>query len=167
MHDRNLIFVISLHWGQRKQRILHGVIKMHFIFLLSSFSINYPYSSFLQYFRFSFLSFFFFLKTFILYMWVHCSCLQTHQKRASGPITDGCEPPCGCWELNSGPLQEQSALLTAEPSLQPQYFGFSIPLFISPCSFEGTESAMPLIPLWSSHPRVIDTEPSVHFLPSP
>jgi len=26
--------------------------------------------------------------------------------------------PCGCWELNSGPLEEQSELLTAEPSLQ-------------------------------------------------
>ena len=35
------------------------------------------------------------------------------------PITDGCEPPCGCWELTSGPLEEQSVLLTAEPSLQP------------------------------------------------
>jgi hypothetical protein len=34
-------------------------------------------------------------------------------------ITDGCEPSCGCWELNSGPLEEQSVLLTAEPSLQP------------------------------------------------
>jgi hypothetical protein len=21
------------------------------------------------------------------------------------PIADGCEPPCGCWELNSGPLE--------------------------------------------------------------
>ncbi|CAO2577873.1 hypothetical protein LEMLEM_LOCUS287, partial [Lemmus lemmus] len=30
-----------------------------------------------------------------------------------------CEPPCGCWELNSGPLEEQSVLLTAELSLQP------------------------------------------------
>ena len=28
-------------------------------------------------------------------IWVHCCCLQTHQKRASDPITDGCEPPCG------------------------------------------------------------------------
>jgi hypothetical protein len=28
----------------------------------------------------------------------------------SDPITDGCEPPCGCWELNSGPLEEQSVL---------------------------------------------------------
>jgi hypothetical protein len=50
---------------------------------------------------------------------VHCSCLQTHQKRASGPVTGGCEPPCGCRELNSGPLEEQSVLLTSEPYLQP------------------------------------------------
>jgi hypothetical protein len=48
----------------------------------------------------------------------HCS-LQTHQKRTSDPITDGCEPPYGCWELNSGPLEEQSMLLTTGPSLQP------------------------------------------------
>jgi hypothetical protein len=33
-------------------------------------------------------------------------------------ITDGCEPPCGRWKLNSGPLEEQSVLLTTEPSLQ-------------------------------------------------
>jgi len=51
---------------------------------------------------------------------VHCSRLQTHQKRASDPITDGCEPPRGFWDLNSGPLEEQSVLLTTEPSLQPQ-----------------------------------------------
>jgi hypothetical protein len=25
------------------------------------------------------------------------------------PITDGCEPPCGYWELNSGPLEEEAA----------------------------------------------------------
>jgi hypothetical protein len=39
--------------------------------------------------------------------------------RASDLITDGYEPPCGCWDLNSGPSAEQSVLLTAEPSLQP------------------------------------------------
>jgi hypothetical protein len=33
---------------------------------------------------------------------------DSHQKRASDPITDGCELPCGCWELNSGPLEKQS-----------------------------------------------------------
>ena len=44
--------------------------------------------------------------------------MSAHQKRASDPITDGCEPPCGCWELNSGPLEERLLLLTTEPSLQ-------------------------------------------------
>ena len=43
---------------------------------------------------------------------------DTHQMTASDPMTDGCELPCGCWDLNSGPLEEQSVLLTAEPSLQ-------------------------------------------------
>jgi hypothetical protein len=59
----------------------------------------------------------FFLKSylFILCIWVHYSSLQTHQKRASVPITDGCELPCGCWELNSRPLEKQSELLTTKP----------------------------------------------------
>jgi hypothetical protein len=50
-----------------------------------------------------------------MYIKVHRRCLQTHQKRASDPVTDGCEPPCGCWELNSGSLEEQSLLFTSEP----------------------------------------------------
>jgi hypothetical protein len=33
-------------------------------------------------------------------------------------MTDGCEPPCGCWKLNLAPLQEQPVFLTADPSLQ-------------------------------------------------
>jgi hypothetical protein len=31
----------------------------------------------------------------------------------------GCELPCSCWDLNSGPLQEQSVFITTELSLQP------------------------------------------------
>ena len=58
-----------------------------------------------------------------MYMKHHCS-LQTHQKRASDLITDGCEPPCGCWELNSGLLEEQSVLFTAEPSPAATSVGF-------------------------------------------
>ena len=46
-------------------------------------------------------------------------CFHVHQKRASDPITDGREPPCACWELSSGPLEEKPLLLTAGPSLQP------------------------------------------------
>jgi hypothetical protein len=41
---------------------------------------------------------------------------------ASDLITDGCEPPCGYWDLNSGPSEEQSVLLPAEPSHQPHFF---------------------------------------------
>ena len=48
-------------------------------------------------------------------------CIPAGQKRAPDLITDGCEPPCGCRELNSGPLEEQAMLLTAEPSLQPLF----------------------------------------------
>jgi hypothetical protein len=43
---------------------------------------------------------------------VHCSCLQILQKRESDLVTDGCEPPCGCWDLNSGLSEEQSGALT-------------------------------------------------------
>jgi hypothetical protein len=49
---------------------------------------------------------------------VHCSYLQTHQKRASHLISDGCEPTCSFWDLNSWTLEEQSVLLTTKPSLQ-------------------------------------------------
>ena len=41
------------------------------------------------------------------------------QKRAPDLTIDGYESPRGYWELNSGPLEEQPVLLTAEPSLQP------------------------------------------------
>jgi hypothetical protein len=44
---------------------------------------------------------------------------QTLQKRVSGLIMDGYEPPCDCWDLNSGPSEKQSVLLTSEPSRQP------------------------------------------------
>jgi hypothetical protein len=37
-------------------------------------------------------------------------------------IMDGCKPPCGCWDLNSGPSEEQSVFFTSEPSLQPHGF---------------------------------------------
>jgi DNA-directed RNA polymerase I, II, and III subunit RPABC4 len=58
-----------------------------------------------------------------------------HQKRASNLIMDGCEPPCGCRNFNSGPSKEQSVLLTTEPSLQP-HINILIPLKY-PISREG------------------------------
>ena len=63
---------------------------------------------------------FFFLKTY-LFFYVYSilsTCMPARQKRTPNLITDGCEPPCGCWELDSGPLEEQPVLLTSEQSLQ-------------------------------------------------
>jgi hypothetical protein len=67
-----------------------------------------------------------------------------HQKRASDLITDGCEPPCGCWDLNSGPSEEQSVLLTAEPSRQPPTTNFLHSFFIH---FEGRNLLCPRVDL--------------------
>jgi hypothetical protein len=66
--------------------------------------------------------FFFFLNIFLkIYLFIICKYTATvfRHTRRGHPIRDGCEPPCGCWELNSGPSEEQSVLLTTEPSLQP------------------------------------------------
>jgi hypothetical protein len=39
------------------------------------------------------------------------------------------EPPRGCWELNSGPLEEQLVFSTAEPYLQLQNLFFYEKIF--------------------------------------
>ena len=44
-------------------------------------------------------------------------------------IIDGYESSCGCWELNTGPLQEQLVLLNTELSLQPCFIFFFKKLF--------------------------------------
>ena len=58
--------------------------------------------------------------------------LLTHQKRPSDPIIDGCEPSCGCWELNSQLLEEQLVFLTAEPFLQPEIRLFILHYYRNP-----------------------------------
>ena len=40
------------------------------------------------------------------------------QKKALDSTVDGCEPPHGCWELNSGTLEEHLMLLTTEQCLK-------------------------------------------------
>ena len=39
--------------------------------------------------------------------------------RVTDTLIDGPEPPCGCWESNSGPLEDQPMLLTTELAHQP------------------------------------------------
>ena len=61
---------------------------------------------------------FFFFNLFYFYMSSPLLSSDTPEEGLD-PTTDGCEPPCGYQELNSGSLEEQSVLLTAELALQP------------------------------------------------
>jgi len=56
-----------------------------------------------------------------LHVFVFCLhvCLCEGADYSETGIPDSCELPCGCWELNLDPLEEQSVLLSTEPSLQP------------------------------------------------
>ena len=55
-----------------------------------------------------------------IYIWVLCLHVHLHARRGHQiPFIDGHEPPCGCCELNSGPLEGQPVLLTTEPSHRP------------------------------------------------
>jgi hypothetical protein len=65
--------------------------------------------------------FFIFFKIYLLYVSTLLLFSDTPEEgtRSHDLLSGGCEPPCGCWDLNSGSSEEQSVLLTAEPSLQP------------------------------------------------
>lgn len=75
-------------------------------------------------------SYFFFLKVLLIYAFYVQTCfvciyictpeqsIGSHKTTAVG----GCEPLCGCWELNSGLLQEQPVFLTTEQSFQFIFF---------------------------------------------
>lgn len=57
------------------------------------------------------------------------ACLVPREARRVCPnqrtgVIDGCEAPCGCWELNLDSLEEQPVLFTVEPSLQPSRHTF-------------------------------------------
>lgn len=39
------------------------------------------------------------------------SCVSVDQTRATDLITGSCEPQCGLWELNSGPIEETVSAL--------------------------------------------------------
>ena len=99
---------------------------------------------------------FFFLFTYfsISFLWVHCCSLQTHQTRTSDPITDGYVPPYDWWELNSRPLKEQSAPLTAEPSLQPYIFFKTI----------NAEEMAQLLRRLPALPEVLSSSPNTHVV---
>jgi hypothetical protein len=57
--------------------------------------------------------------------------VHRHIPRGAG-ITDGCEVPYKCWELNLGSLKEQPVFLTVEASLSPSIIYFLIPNIFPP-----------------------------------
>ena len=64
----------------------------------------------------------------------HVLCLLTSEEGVRSPgsrVTGGCESQHGCLEYNSGPLEEQRVLLTAQPFLQPLYIYYFYFAFIS------------------------------------
>jgi hypothetical protein len=67
---------------------------------------------------------------------------RQHEKRASALITNDYELPCGCWDLNPGPSEEQSVLLTAESSLQPKTDTKMLKINV------GLKTLYHLLPLW-------------------
>jgi hypothetical protein len=61
---------------------------------------------------------FFFQDLFILMcVGILPACLCKGSRSSGTGVTDCCELPCGCWELNLDPLEEQPLPLTTEPSL--------------------------------------------------
>ena len=61
-----------------------------------------------------------------------CVCLCEGVRSPGTGVTDSFELLCGCWKLNSGPLEKQSVLITTEPSHQSPilfclvWFGFVV-----------------------------------------
>lgn len=54
-------------------------------------------------------------------LWVWEFCLDKTEDGGGSPgsdVTDTCEPPCGCWELNPNSLEEEHVLFTADPYLE-------------------------------------------------
>ena len=63
----------------------------------------------------------FFFKIYLLIICKYTVAVFRHTRRGHEISLHDCKPPCGCWDLNSGPPEEQLVLLTVEPSLQPQF----------------------------------------------
>jgi hypothetical protein len=72
---------------------------------------------------FSFLLLFYVYRCFAgIHVHIHMHAGPKEARRRWLIFWDKSELPCGCWELNLGPLEEQPVLLITEPSLRPSVF---------------------------------------------
>ena len=49
------------------------------------------------------------------------ACIPACPKKALDPITNDCEPPCGCWRLNSGRVDNALNYCAISPALNMYY----------------------------------------------
>ena len=102
----------GLVWHQWKERplVLSWLGRVYIYFFVCSFSF----------------SFFFFFR--FIYLYEYIVAVFGHTRRGHQiPLQMVVSHHVECWELNLGPLEEQSVLLTTEPSLQPPHFLFNNP----------------------------------------
>lgn len=79
-----------------------------------------------------------------MYVYMHgclvpmCAASVRPKEGIRNGVTDHCEPPYGCWDLNSSPLEEQLVLLPPVPCLQPLTAPTAVCLWdpdrLSPCN---------------------------------
>ena len=69
----------------------------------------------------------------VIYVYGHTLAVFTHtnKKIASEPTANGCEPPCGCWELNSGPLKNSQCFQVLSNLSSPEI----VFVIFQPCPF--------------------------------
>lgn len=62
-----------------------------------------------------------------------CSIREGQKRVLKSPrpgVTGACEPQCGCWQPNSGSLEEEQALLATKPSLAPSVNTLKIIIYV-------------------------------------
>lgn len=99
------------------------------------------------------MSLFFYVFIFF-FIYSTCNILSAGQKKASDILIDGCDPPCGCREFHSSPLEDHAMFLTAHTSICPSPAVFSLYLFVFSrqgyyvafCSCPGSSSCIPGLP---------------------
>lgn len=110
--------VVSLSWHRRS---VFACFPSFFLLLFFHF-----YLMCMVFLNFIIIIIYFICMVFLLFACLYTTCMSGahgNWNRALDPlqlgVTDSCAPPCGCWELDLGTLENQTVCLAAEPSLQP------------------------------------------------
>jgi hypothetical protein len=115
MKQKEMIHNIRRRTWERKGRSCRVEMGVKWGFLWSAFRVNLLtkpecFHSFLKIF------------IYLFYVYEYTVVVFRHTRRGHQISLQmvGCESLCSCWKLNSGPLEEQSVLLTNKSLLQPK-----------------------------------------------